>query len=107
MKNLVSTAGDDLPLRGKRIVITRARSQARPLALAIEDLGGAVIEFPTIEIQRSADLSALDEAIKNLYRYDWLMFTSTNGVEIFLERMVDLAVDRALAGASSVRGHWP
>jgi uroporphyrinogen III methyltransferase/synthase len=78
---------------GRRIVITRARAQARRLAQAIEERGGEVIEFPTIEIQPARDLTALDDAIKNLSRYDWLMFTSTNGVGIFLERMLHLAVD--------------
>jgi uroporphyrinogen III methyltransferase/synthase len=81
------TSVDHLPLAGKRIVITRARSQARTLAKAIEEFGGEVIEFPTIEIEPAADLSALDEAIKNLRRYDWLMFTSVNGVELFFERL--------------------
>jgi uroporphyrinogen III methyltransferase / synthase len=81
------TSLDHLPLAGKRIVITRARSQARALAKAIEEFGGEVIEFPTIEIEPAANLSALDEAIKNLRRYDWLMFTSVNGVELFFERL--------------------
>jgi uroporphyrinogen III methyltransferase/synthase len=75
------------PLTGKRIVITRARAQSAVLAQSIEELGGRVVEFPTIEIQPAADLSALDEAIADLSRYDWLIFTSANGVDIFLERL--------------------
>jgi uroporphyrinogen III methyltransferase/synthase len=74
-------------LAGKRIVITRARAQSGVLARSIEELGGRVVEFPTIEIRPAADLGPLDEALANLSRYDWLMFTSANGVEIFLERL--------------------
>lgn len=85
-----ATLEEKLPLLGRRIVITRARAQAASLARAIEDLGGEVIEFPTIEIQPAADSSSLDEAIKFLQRYDWLMFTSANAVAIFLERMAQL-----------------
>jgi uroporphyrinogen III methyltransferase/synthase len=92
-RNFPATVQENFPLCGKRIVITRARSQARSLARAIEELGGEVIEFPTIEIQPAADPRALDEAIENLHRYDWLIFTSTNGVEIFLHRMAFLNVD--------------
>jgi uroporphyrinogen III methyltransferase/synthase len=80
-----ATPESNLPLFGKRIVITRA--QAGSLAQRIEALGGEVIEFPTIEIQPPADTTPLDEAIKNLNRYDWLIFTSDNGVQRFLERM--------------------
>jgi uroporphyrinogen III methyltransferase/synthase len=74
-------------LLGKRIVITRARSQAGSLARRIEDLGGEVLEFPTIEIRPPADPRPIEAAIKNLTRYDWLVFTSANGVECFFERM--------------------
>jgi uroporphyrinogen III methyltransferase/synthase len=83
--NVQTTAAQ--PLFGKRIVITRARSQAANLARSIEELGGLVIEFATIEIQPPADIRPLDEAIGNLSRYHWLIFTSANGVERFLARM--------------------
>jgi uroporphyrinogen III methyltransferase/synthase len=90
----LATPQNKLPFAGKRIVITRARSQARGLARSIEDLGGEVIEFPTIEIQPAGDFSALDRAIKNIGRYQWLMFTSVNGVELFFERLGRLNVDK-------------
>jgi uroporphyrinogen III methyltransferase/synthase len=95
--NSAATPQGNLPLDGKRIVITRARSKAASLARAIEDLGGNIFEFATIEIQPAADLGPLDEAIKNLAVYDWLMFTSVNGAEIFFERF------SRLQGAR----HWP
>lgn len=75
------------PLAGKRIVVTRARAQAGDLAAMIEQLGGEVVEFPTIEIKPPASFVALDAALENLENYDWLMFTSVNSVEPFLGRL--------------------
>jgi len=79
------------PLAGKRIVVTRARSQASSLIQRIEKLGGEVIEFPTIEIQPPESYAALDGAIANIRTYDWLLFTSVNGVEQFLLRLQSLS----------------
>jgi uroporphyrinogen III methyltransferase / synthase len=79
------------PLAGKRIVVTRARSQATSLVQRIEKLGGEVIEFPTIEIQPPESYAALDSAIANIRTYDWLLFTSVNGVEQFLFRLQSLS----------------
>lgn len=75
------------PLAGKRIVVTRARAQANSLARKIEELGGEVIEFPTIEVQPPESYAALDEAVANIQSYDWLIFTSVNGVEQFFSRL--------------------
>ena len=75
------------PLAGKRIVVTRARSQANRLAQKIEELGGEVIEFPTIEIQPPESYAALDKSIAHIQSYDWLIFTSVNGVEQFFNRL--------------------
>jgi uroporphyrinogen III methyltransferase / synthase len=77
----------DKPLAGKRIVVTRARAQARTLAQQIEDLGGEVIEFSTIEVQPPENFAAFDNAVANIKNYDWLMFTSINGVGPFLSRL--------------------
>ena len=75
------------PLAGRRIVVTRARSQAEDLARRIEELGGEVIEFPTIEMQPPESYAALDGAIEKIHTYNWLIFTSVNGVERFLSRL--------------------
>ncbi len=83
------------PLAGIRVVITRARDQAGDLAAKLEALGADVIEFPTIEIRPAEDYRALDAALANLASYDWLIFTSANGVKFFMERL-DLR-DRDLA----------
>lgn len=81
------------PLFGRRIVITRARSQASAFAREIEDLGGEVVEFPTIEILPPEDYEPLDQAIKEIASYHWVIFTSVNGVKHFLERMRHLRQD--------------
>ena len=82
-----------LPLFGRRIVVTRAREQASGLAEKLGALGAAVIEFPTIEIRPAADYGPLDRAIGNLASYDWLVFTSANGVRFFLDRLDRSAAD--------------
>ena len=86
-----------LPLAGKRIVVTRAREQADALSARLRSLGAAVIEIPTIEIRPAADYGPLDRAIADLARYDWLIFTSANGVRYFVDRLDRSASDlRAL-----------
>jgi uroporphyrinogen III methyltransferase/synthase len=86
-------------LRGKRILVTRARTQAKPLVQAIEALGGEIVEFPTIEISPPDSYGPLDRAIEQIALYDWLIFTSANGVERFLTRFEKLEKNLAdLAG---------
>ena len=78
---------EHLPLFGRRIVVTRARGQAESLGARLHALGADVVELPTIEIQPAADYGPLDRAIAELGSYDWLIFTSANGVRYFLERL--------------------
>jgi uroporphyrinogen III methyltransferase/synthase len=78
---------EKLPLFGQRIVVTRAREQASALSELLHSLGAEVIELPTIAIQPAADYGPLDRAIANLRTYDWLIFTSANGVRFFLDRL--------------------
>ena len=88
-----------LPLFGKRIVVTRAKGQTDPLSARLNAMGASVIEIPTIEIRPAADYAPLDRAIANLSSYDWLIFTSANGVRFFLDRLDRSATDlRALRG---------
>lgn len=82
------------PLQGRTIVITRARAQARELAALLERFGARVIECPTIEIVAPDSYEALDAALENLYGYDWLIFTSANGVEHFMLRFERLGLNR-------------
>ncbi|MVP00504.1 uroporphyrinogen-III C-methyltransferase [Paenibacillus lutrae] len=92
------------PLFGKRVLVTRARSQASELVELIEELGGEPLEFPVIQIQPPSSAEArrlLDVAIGRLEEFDWVVFTSVNGVEFFFRRMRELRQDfRVLAGAS-------
>jgi len=82
-----------LPLFGKRIVVTRAKGQADALASRLQALGALAIELPTIEIVPAADPAPLDRAIASLASYDWLIFTSANGVRFFLDRLDGSPVD--------------
>jgi uroporphyrinogen III methyltransferase/synthase len=78
---------EKLPLFGKRVVVTRARDQAEALAAKLRALGADAIELPTIEIVSAPDYKPLDQAIAELGSYDWLIFTSANGVRYFVERL--------------------
>lgn len=90
---------ENKPLFGKRIVVTRSREQASAFARQLESLGAEVWEFPTIKITDPQDFGPLDKAIENLSQYQWIMFTSPNGVERFFSRMSFLSKDiRSLAG---------
>jgi uroporphyrinogen III methyltransferase/synthase len=87
-----------LPLFGKRIVVTRAKGQAEGLTARLHALGADVVELPTIEIRPAADYGPLDRAIHELSSYDWLLFTSVNGVRAFVDRL-----DRSTADLRAVR----
>ena len=84
---------EDRPLFGKRVVVTRSRSQASDLVRSLEEMGAAPVEFPTIRVVEPADgYEALDAAIDRIRAdggpgYDWVLFTSVNGVEKFFERL--------------------
>ena len=91
---------EDRPLFGQRILITRPREQAAELALPLRALGAETIELPTIAIEDPESWGALDAALGKLKQYDWLIFTSANGVRQFMKRLEQKSVDiRALAGA--------
>ena len=77
------------PLEGRTVIVTRAASQAADLTTLLESYGANVIICPTIEIREPDNYERLDEALDHLYGYDWLIFTSTNGVEFFLKRLTD------------------
>ncbi len=76
-----------LPLFGREVIVTRSKEQAPELSEKLRAVGAGAIEFPVIEIQPPADPGPLDRAIENLAAYDWLIFTSVNGVRYFLDRL--------------------
>ncbi len=88
------------PLLGQSIVVTRAREQASTLVAGLESLGAQVIQCPAIKIEalEEADYMQLDEALEKLAQFDWVVMTSTNGVQHFWNRLRLLNKDaRALA----------
>ena len=78
---------EDQPLFGKRILVTRSREQASVLSEKLERLGAEAWEYPTIKIQEPEDLTSLDQAVANAGAYDWIIFTSVNGVKAFFNRL--------------------
>ena len=87
------------PLLGKTIVVTRTRDQASGLVERLADLGAECLEFPTIRIAPPSDWSGMDQAIRRIEEYDWIFFTSPNGVLFFFERLGHLLLDwRILKG---------
>jgi len=75
------------PLFGRRVVVTRPRAQAAEFIAALEDAGADVLLCPTIEIKAPRGWEAVDRAIADLESFDWVVFTSVNGVQRFFARL--------------------
>ena len=75
------------PLMGRRILVGRAAKQAGALSDLLREQGATVIEVPFIEIKAPKSYKPLDEALRRLHLYDWLVLTSVNGVEVLLSRL--------------------
>ncbi len=87
------------PLFGKRIIITRPKGQSGEFSETLQLYGAEVIEFPTIEIVPPESYKEMDRAISKVEKYDWIIFTSANGVRPFFERLkVNKRDIRALKG---------
>jgi uroporphyrinogen III methyltransferase/synthase len=87
------------PLVGKTILVTRPIEQSEGLVETLSELGAAVLVQPAIEIGPPRDWGPVDAAISNLASFDWLVFSSANGVRYFLERLPHHQLDlRALGG---------
>jgi uroporphyrinogen III methyltransferase/synthase len=78
---------DARPLFGKRIVVTRPREQAGELVEQLEALGATVIEAPVIRIAPPDDFAPLDAVVADAGAFDWIIFTSVNGVDYFMQRL--------------------
>jgi uroporphyrinogen III methyltransferase / synthase len=74
-------------LYGKAILLTRPRQQSEEMTTMLEALGAKVIHAPTIELREPDSWDAIDESIHQLDLYDWLIFTSVNGVKFFFQRL--------------------
>jgi hydroxymethylbilane synthase len=88
-------SGSDYPLAHRRVIITRSIKQSGELTKDLENLGAQVIVCPTIEIKEPSSWEQLDHSLKYLSWYNWLAFTSANGVEYFLRRLDELGHGRA------------
>lgn len=76
------------PLAGKRIAVTRAKDQASELSARVAELGAEVVELPLIHVSKSVDLQTLADVLSELGGYDWIVFTSANGVRYFFEEFM-------------------
>ena len=95
------------PLFGKRIVVTRARRQAGKLSARLRELGADVIELPTIRIEPPSDLREFAELVQDAHSYDWIVFTSVNGVDGFFEIFFKLYDDAREIGGARIAAIGP
>lgn len=84
--------GDSLPLAGRRVVVTRAAEQSAGLADHLRRMGAEVVDLPTIAFVPPESWTALDAALAGIEVYDWLVFTSLNGVKYFFQRIEETGV---------------
>ena len=99
-----------LPLQGRRILITRTHEQAGTFSEQLRALGATPVEFPTIRVVPPEDWGPLDNALKRLCEadwYDWLVFTSANGVRICFERLQKMGYDGRSLGDVRVAAIGP
>jgi uroporphyrinogen III methyltransferase/synthase len=98
------------PLFGRRVLVTRARSQASELVDLIDDMGGEAVEFPVIRLQppsRPETIQALDLALDKLHEFDWVLLTSVNGVEYFFRRLREKGIDVRKMGKARIAAVGP
>lgn len=81
------------PLTGRRIAVTRAREQASELAGKLTELGAEVVELPLIRVSKQIDKQSLADVLLELGGYDWIVFTSANGVRYFFEEFLRIYDD--------------
>jgi uroporphyrinogen III methyltransferase / synthase len=95
------------PLSGKRIVVTRTRKQAGVLSQKLRELGADVIEIPTIRIEPPTNLREFAELVQDAHGYDWIVFTSVNGVDAFFDLFYKLYDDAREIGAAKIAAIGP
>ncbi len=89
-----------MPLHGQRVIVTRTRQQASSLREGLSDLGADVLELPLIRIAPPSDRHAFAEAVVDAPQYDWLVFSSPNGVARFFQAFFAVYEDiREIGGA--------
>jgi uroporphyrinogen III methyltransferase / synthase len=95
------------PLSGKRIVVTRTRKQASMLSNRLRELGAEVLELSTIRIEHPTDLREFAELVQDAHIYDWIVFTSANGVEAFFDIFFKLYKDAREIGGARIAAIGP
>jgi uroporphyrinogen III methyltransferase/synthase len=95
------------PLFGRRVLVTRPRHQAGEMLRRLEHLGAITYLLPAVEIRDPADWGPVDAAIRQINRYQWLVFTSANGVERFFKRLFELGLDLRSLGAIKLAAIGP
>ena len=98
---------DGRPLFGKKVLITRSRTQASALRSSLEEFGAQPIELPTIEIAPLEDYSELDDAVSGLARFHWVFFTSANTVDAVFARMERQQLDARALGSAKIGAIGP
>jgi uroporphyrinogen III methyltransferase/synthase len=98
---------EQMPLFGRRIVVTRAAGNAERFAAKLRTLGAETIEFPTIVIAPPSSFATLDDALARLAAFDWIIFTSATGVDAFVQRIRALGRDLRELGATSIAAIGP
>jgi len=93
---------DNRPLFGKRVLVTRSRDQASTLSQLLEQFGAEPLELPSIEFRPPVDDGPLKAAISNLASYDWVIFTSANGVKFFISALDELGLDTRAIGMAKI-----
>jgi len=91
-------------LFGKRILVTRPAHQADDLVRPLAELGAEVLLQQAIEIKPVADVSTVDRSLELLGRFDWLVFSSSNGVRYFLDRLPKIGRDARALGKIKIAG---
>jgi uroporphyrinogen III methyltransferase/synthase len=95
------------PLFGKRIVVTRTRKQASVLSNKLRGLGAHVIELPTIRVEAPSNLREFAELVQDAHAYEWIVFTSVNGVEAFFDIFFKLYDDTREIGGVRIAAIGP
>lgn len=98
---------EDRPLFGRRIVVTRTRQQAGVLSAHLRSLGADVTELPTIKIVPPENLMEFGELVRDSFQYDWVVFTSPNGVTAFFELFFKLYDDARALGSARIAAIGP
>jgi uroporphyrinogen III methyltransferase/synthase len=98
---------ENRPLFGQRVLVTRPRHQAAQMTRQLEELGAIVYSLPAVEIVDPPDWSPVDSAIQQLQQFDWIVFTSSNGVEKFMSRLIHLGLDSRRLSSSKIAAIGP